>query len=73
MMMNLFAGGASQRIEFVRMKGPQGKGHAEMAVTKLKGHQFLISKLLNNKLYYLIFQKIFKLSSNSDTKTPTFE
>lgn len=32
-------GGASQttRCEFVRMKGPQGKGHAEMAVTKPKG------------------------------------
>lgn len=26
-----------QRMEFVRMKGPQGKGHAEMAVTKPKG------------------------------------
>lgn len=25
------------RCEFVRMKGPQGKGHAEMAVTKPKG------------------------------------
>ena len=37
MMLNLFAGGGSQRIEFVRMKGPQGKGHAEMAVTKPKG------------------------------------
>ena len=37
MMLNLFAGGGSQRIEFVRMKGPQGQGHAEMAVTKPKG------------------------------------
>lgn len=35
--MGLFSGGGSQRIEFVRMKGPQGKGHAEMAVTKPKG------------------------------------
>ncbi|KAG8187251.1 hypothetical protein JTE90_019144 [Oedothorax gibbosus] len=26
-----------QRLEFVRMRGPQGKGHAEMAVTKQKG------------------------------------
>uniref|UniRef100_T1JHT7 Uncharacterized protein n=1 Tax=Strigamia maritima TaxID=126957 RepID=T1JHT7_STRMM len=26
-----------QRMEFVRMKGPQGKGHAEMAVCKPKG------------------------------------
>ncbi|XP_066986045.1 uncharacterized protein [Macrobrachium rosenbergii] len=37
MMMGLFAGTNNQRIEFVRMKGPQGKGHAEMAVTKPKG------------------------------------
>nr|XP_018909352.1 PREDICTED: uncharacterized protein LOC109038664 isoform X1 [Bemisia tabaci] len=29
--------GSSQRVEFVRMKGPEGKGHAEMAVTKPKG------------------------------------
>uniref|UniRef100_A0A0K8SFU6 Uncharacterized protein n=1 Tax=Lygus hesperus TaxID=30085 RepID=A0A0K8SFU6_LYGHE len=28
---------SSQRVEFVTMKGPQGKGHAEMAVTKPKG------------------------------------
>ncbi|KFM78771.1 putative protein-like protein, partial [Stegodyphus mimosarum] len=26
-----------QRLEFVHMKGPKGKGHAEMAVTKQKG------------------------------------
>ncbi|XP_076362420.1 uncharacterized protein KIAA0930 homolog isoform X2 [Tachypleus tridentatus] len=26
-----------QRMEFVRMRGPQGKGHAEMAVTRVKG------------------------------------
>ncbi|XP_042909921.1 uncharacterized protein KIAA0930 homolog isoform X2 [Parasteatoda tepidariorum] len=26
-----------QRLEFVRMRGPKGKGHAEMAVTKQKG------------------------------------
>ncbi|XP_024939907.1 uncharacterized protein LOC107266739 isoform X2 [Cephus cinctus] len=37
MTFGLFSGAASQRIEFVRMKGPQGKGHAEMAVTKPKG------------------------------------
>lgn len=30
------AAGAQTRCEFVRMKGPQGKGHAEMAVTKPK-------------------------------------
>ena len=39
MMMGLFAGNSNQRIEFVRMKGPQGKGHAEMAVTKPKGEK----------------------------------
>ncbi|KAJ8679679.1 hypothetical protein QAD02_015466 [Eretmocerus hayati] len=37
MTFGLFSGAASQRVEFVRMKGPQGKGHAEMAVTKPKG------------------------------------
>ncbi|CAD6239949.1 GSCOCG00002435001-RA-CDS [Cotesia congregata] len=37
MTFGLFSGASSQRIEFVRMKGPQGKGHAEMAVTKPKG------------------------------------
>ena len=26
-----------KRVEFVRMRGPGGKGHAEMAVSKLKG------------------------------------
>ena len=40
MMMGLFAGTNNQRIEFVRMKGPQGKGHAEMAVTKPKGKTY---------------------------------
>lgn len=38
MTFGLFSSGAPQtRCEFVRMKGPQGKGHAEMAVTKPKG------------------------------------
>jgi hypothetical protein len=36
MTFGLFSGAATQRVEFVRMKGPQGKGHAEMAVTKPK-------------------------------------
>lgn len=39
MSLGLFSSGANvqTRCEFVRMKGPQGKGHAEMAVTKPKG------------------------------------
>lgn len=37
MSFGLFSGASTQRVEFVRMKGPQGKGHAEMAVTKPKG------------------------------------
>lgn len=37
MTFGLFSNSSSQRVEFVRMKGPQGKGHAEMAVTKPKG------------------------------------
>ncbi|CAH0560598.1 unnamed protein product [Brassicogethes aeneus] len=37
MTFGLFSTSATQRCEFVRMKGPQGKGHAEMAVTKPKG------------------------------------
>ena len=28
---------SNQRTEFVRMKGPQGKGYAEMAVSKVLG------------------------------------
>ena len=26
-----------KRVEFMRMRGPQGKGHAEMAVSRVKG------------------------------------
>ncbi|XP_028133731.1 uncharacterized protein KIAA0930 homolog isoform X2 [Diabrotica virgifera virgifera] len=37
MTFGLFSSSTAQRCEFVRMKGPQGKGHAEMAVTKPKG------------------------------------
>ncbi|KAK9875791.1 hypothetical protein WA026_009581 [Henosepilachna vigintioctopunctata] len=37
MTFGLFSNANAQRCEFVRMKGPQGKGHAEMAVTKPKG------------------------------------
>ncbi|CAG9765537.1 unnamed protein product [Ceutorhynchus assimilis] len=37
MTFGLFSNTPAQRCEFVRMKGPQGKGHAEMAVTKPKG------------------------------------
>ncbi|KAG5870824.1 hypothetical protein JTB14_021490 [Gonioctena quinquepunctata] len=37
MTFGLFSTSTTQRCEFVRMKGPQGKGHAEMAVTKPKG------------------------------------
>ncbi|KAF4521150.1 hypothetical protein B566_EDAN012916 [Ephemera danica] len=37
MTFGLFSGATTQRVEFVRMKGPQGKGHAEMAVSKPKG------------------------------------
>ncbi|GJQ65597.1 hypothetical protein Trydic_g7694 [Trypoxylus dichotomus] len=37
MTFGLFSNSNAQRCEFVRMKGPQGKGHAEMAVTKPKG------------------------------------
>lgn len=36
---------ATQRVEFVTMKGPQGKGHAEMAVTKPKGKVQVFIKL----------------------------
>ena len=43
MTFGLFSGATTQRVEFVRMKGPQGKGHAEMAVTKPKGVCMLFS------------------------------
>lgn len=32
-----FAGSGGQRCEFVHMKGPQGKGRAEMAVVRPRG------------------------------------
>lgn len=37
MSFGLLGGASHARCEFVRMKGPQGKGHAEMAVMKPKG------------------------------------
>lgn len=30
-------GGSSQRVEYVRLRGPHDKGHAEIAVSKPKG------------------------------------
>lgn len=36
----------AQRVEFVTMKGPQGKGHAEMAVTKPKGRYFYLFQVI---------------------------
>ncbi|KAG8234121.1 hypothetical protein J437_LFUL007487 [Ladona fulva] len=38
MTFGLFSGMSSRRVEFVKMKGPRGKGHAEMAVTKPQGY-----------------------------------
>lgn len=32
-----FFGGSSQRVEYVRLRGPHDKGHAEIAVSKPKG------------------------------------
>ncbi|EEB20417.1 conserved hypothetical protein [Pediculus humanus corporis] len=37
MTFGLFSSASSGRIEYVRMKGPDGKGHAEVAVTKPPG------------------------------------
>lgn len=37
MTFGLFSTPSSGRVEYVRMKGPDGKGHAEMAVTKPPG------------------------------------
>lgn len=37
MSFGLLGGGAAARCEFVRMKGPAGKGHAEMAVSRPRG------------------------------------
>lgn len=52
MTFGLFSNAAAQRVEFVRMKGPQGKGHAEMAVTKPKGNYGVdrINILIYNKI-----------------------
>ena len=46
MTFGLFSGAATQRVEFVRMKGPQGKGHAEMALTKPKGKGTKLKKVM---------------------------
>ena len=32
-----FGSHSNQRVEFLKMRGPDGRGHAEMAVTKPKG------------------------------------
>lgn len=62
MMLSLFSGSGAQRIEFVRMKGPQGKGHAEMAVTKPKGKfLFYIFRFLKNdtiKMHFISLRKL---------------
>jgi hypothetical protein len=63
MTFGLFSGAATQRVEFVRMKGPQGKGHAEMAVTKPKGkgikgycktNTSLANVTENNLMYFIL-------------------
>lgn len=38
MSFGIFSNNNNSRVEFVKMKGPQGKGFAEMAVTKPKGY-----------------------------------
>lgn len=48
--MGLWNGGSSQRMEFVRMKGPQGKGHSEMAVTKPKGKDRITTQFIYDHL-----------------------
>jgi hypothetical protein len=64
MTFGLFSSATTQRVEFVRMKGPQGKGHAEMAVTKPKGtyvHMYpnlkivIVFKVIIIKLLYWSF------------------
>ncbi|XP_050444389.1 uncharacterized protein KIAA0930 homolog [Adelges cooleyi] len=37
MIYGLFSGSSIKRTEFIRLKGPYGKGHAELAVAKPKG------------------------------------
>ena len=37
MSFGLYSGADTQRMEFVRVRGPMGKGHAELAVTKPPG------------------------------------
>lgn len=60
--MGLFAGNSNQRIEFVRMKGPQGKGHAEMAVTKPKGESLSSERLktIKTKMYIFMCLSVFR-------------
>jgi hypothetical protein len=54
MTFGLFSGATTQRVEFVRMKGPQGKGHAEMAVTKPKGTSLSIFYNLKNITFFTV-------------------
>jgi len=42
MTFGFFSNSHSQRVEYVRLKGPYGKGHAEVAVSKPKGKQVWI-------------------------------
>jgi len=37
MTFGFFSGASSQRVEYVRLRGPHDKGHAEIAVSKPKG------------------------------------
>ena len=53
--MSLGLWNGTERMEFVRMKGPQGKGHAEMAVTKPKGANREIYPLKQQSTLYILY------------------
>lgn len=45
MTFGLFSGTHNQRVEFVHLRGPGGKGHAEVAVSKPKGEEWRLRLL----------------------------
>lgn len=52
MTFGFFSGASSQRVEYVRLRGPHDKGHAEIAVSKPKGKLILTTKIPTDFIKY---------------------
>jgi hypothetical protein len=65
--LGLWNASGSERMEFVRMKGPQGKGHAEMAVTKPKGITEICSVYLASFPSFVTWTTDYYTTSGYDT------